>query len=59
MYNPLTGLLVLGAAMCALTYKLHADGSPAKFVWLTGVVGGLALLLAIRELRNLGRGDGL
>ena len=45
--------------MPALSYKLYRDGSPPKFVWLTGVVGGLALILAFRTLRNHTRGDGL
>ena len=55
----LAGLVVLGIAMCVLSYKFHSDGDPPRFVWLTGVVGGLALLLAIRDVIQLSRSDGL
>ncbi len=57
--KPFAGFMVISVAMCALTYKLHVDGSPAKFVWLTGVIGALAVLGVVREIMNRSRGDGL
>jgi hypothetical protein len=57
--KPFAGFMVISVAMCALTYKLYADGSPAKFVWLTGVIGGLAVLGVLREILTRSRGDGL